>query len=373
MPIGVPLPFSDNALLIAARGVFQPSAIGAVLAAGVASALVTIPGSILAAGQDYANVFSAANTFRNPAGTVFQQAVTKDGICLLGGAGGSGSYNITFTPASLSGSRIQTFQDATGTIPLLQVAGTWSALQAFTAGTLINETAITGSLTFATIGANRLCMDAGRIMKTGPNTTTAGTLSLIVMSSDASVYSDALDIKPNGDIGTNSATDATSTTSASLTLVGGLAIGKALMGGSFARFTYNGNNGISVSTSSSTSFAEIQSRGDTGNFLGIGYSGSAFSGSPISGGFSGESAFIYTSAVKGISIGTNGVARLNLDTNGNIGIGVTAWGTSAVNVVGLKNATAPTTSPAGMGQLYVESGALKFRGSSGTVTVIAPA
>ena len=58
---------------------------------------------------------------------------------------------------------------------------------------------------------------------------------------------------------------------------------------------------------------------------------------------------------------------------GNVGIGVTTFGTSAAKVLGLGNATAPTTSPAGMGQLYVESGALKCRGSSGTITTIAAA
>lgn len=62
-----------------------------------------------------------------------------------------------------------------------------------------------------------------------------------------------------------------------------------------------------------------------------------------------------------------------VDNNGNFGLGVTSFGTSAVGVVGLVNATAPGSSPAGMGQLYVESGALKFRGSSGTVTTVAPA
>jgi hypothetical protein len=69
--------------------------------------------------------------------------------------------------------------------------------------------------------------------------------------------------------------------------------------------------------------------------------------------------------------GTNNY--LNLDTSGNVGIGVSAFGTSAAKVLGLANATAPSTSPAGMGQLYVESGALKYRGSSGTVTTIANA
>lgn len=33
--------------------------------------------------------------------------------------------------------------------------------------------------------------------------------------------------------------------------------------------------------------------------------------------------------------------------------------------------TAPTTDPTGGGILYVESGALKFRGSSGTITTLA--
>jgi hypothetical protein len=69
------------------------------------------------------------------------------------------------------------------------------------------------------------------------------------------------------------------------------------------------------------------------------------------------------------------VARLTIDSSGNVGIGIGAstFGTSAAKVLGLANATAPSTSPAGMGQLYVEAGALKYRGSSGTVTTIANA
>ncbi len=62
-----------------------------------------------------------------------------------------------------------------------------------------------------------------------------------------------------------------------------------------------------------------------------------------------------------------------IDATGNVGIGVSTFGTSAAKVLGLANATAPSTSPAGMGQLYVEAGALKYRGSSGTVTTIANA
>jgi hypothetical protein len=64
---------------------------------------------------------------------------------------------------------------------------------------------------------------------------------------------------------------------------------------------------------------------------------------------------------------------MRIDASGNMLIKTSTAGTSAAGVLGLGNATAPTSSPAGMGQLYVEGGALKYRGSSGTVTTIAAA
>jgi hypothetical protein len=77
-------------------------------------------------------------------------------------------------------------------------------------------------------------------------------------------------------------------------------------------------------------------------------------------------------SIQGTQAGNNDI--LLCPTSGNVGIGgATSFGTSAAHVLGLGNATAPTSSPAGMGQLYVESGALKYRGSSGTVTTLAVA
>jgi len=70
---------------------------------------------------------------------------------------------------------------------------------------------------------------------------------------------------------------------------------------------------------------------------------------------------------------TASATRFTIDTSGNVGIGATTFGTSAANVLAIANGTAPTTSPGLTGQLYVESGALKYRGSSGTVTTIAAA
>ena len=77
---------------------------------------------------------------------------------------------------------------------------------------------------------------------------------------------------------------------------------------------------------------------------------------------------------KPLSINRAGNNVAICEGGGNVGIGnVTTFGTSALGVIGIANGTAPSSSPAGMGQLYVEAGALKYRGSSGTVTTIANA
>jgi hypothetical protein len=63
---------------------------------------------------------------------------------------------------------------------------------------------------------------------------------------------------------------------------------------------------------------------------------------------------------------------MTLDTSGNLLVGVTAAGTTAAKTIQISNGTAPTANITG-GQLYVEAGALKYRGSSGTITTIAAA
>jgi hypothetical protein len=62
---------------------------------------------------------------------------------------------------------------------------------------------------------------------------------------------------------------------------------------------------------------------------------------------------------------TNLVSDLNLKAN--------AASPGLTGIVSMQNTTAPTTNPTGGGFLYSEGGALKWRGSSGTVTTIAPA
>lgn len=67
-----------------------------------------------------------------------------------------------------------------------------------------------------------------------------------------------------------------------------------------------------------------------------------------------------------------GSVRGTFDASGNFLLGVTAAGASAAKAIHIGNGTAPTASITG-GIIYVEAGALKYRGSSGTVTTIASA
>jgi hypothetical protein len=65
---------------------------------------------------------------------------------------------------------------------------------------------------------------------------------------------------------------------------------------------------------------------------------------------------------------------LNVNSGRNLGIGTINQFGGGARVVGLANATTvPFANPTGGGVLYSEAGALKWRGSSGTITTIAAA
>ncbi len=144
--------------------------------------------------------------------------------------------------------------------------------------------------------------------------------------------------------------------------------------GAPASFTLRRANGTNASKTA------IVSSDILGSFTAFGYKASAYS--------TGGGGFLGFSAAENwtdTAIGTDATITLCPKTSttqsttfffsseNNFGVGTGTFGTSAAKVIGIGNGTAPTTSPAGMGQLYVEGGALKFRGSSGTVSTIAPA
>jgi hypothetical protein len=82
--------------------------------------------------------------------------------------------------------------------------------------------------------------------------------------------------------------------------------------------------------------------------------------------------FVAASGIANNPITTFANAAMTLDASGNLLVGLTAAGTTAAKTIQIANGTAPTANVTG-GQLYVEAGALKYRGSSGTVTTIANA
>jgi hypothetical protein len=92
---------------------------------------------------------------------------------------------------------------------------------------------------------------------------------------------------------------------------------------------------------------------------------------------------LVTLSIKGNNAGTKGNVLELMDNsatklfqfhnNGNFGVNGSSYG-SGTGVIFIANATTtPSTNPSGGGVLYVEGGALKYKGSSGTVTTIANA
>lgn len=62
------------------------------------------------------NTFTAAQTFRAANAVRSEAASTQDAIVLAGRAGGTSSYAVTFTPATLTANRTLTAPNASGTI-----------------------------------------------------------------------------------------------------------------------------------------------------------------------------------------------------------------------------------------------------------------
>ena len=132
--------------------------------------------------------------------------------------------------------------------------------------------------------------------------------------------------------------------------------------------TPSGNNQLTVrSSGAGTEMTVSLGRASAEGVIGIASATNSF----VTGSIAGD--MVVRSIGKLMLFNNTANAGITIDTAANVGIGVTTFGTSAAKVLGLANATAPSTSPAGMGQLYVEAGALKYRGSSGTVTTIANA
>jgi hypothetical protein len=112
----------------------------------------------------------------------------------------------------------------------------------------------------------------------------------------------------------------------------------------------------------------LGSGGSTTNRLLMTYDGTLGAASIGANSSGGSTTLSFSTSLSGTS-----TERMRIESNGSIGIGGASFGGGA-RVVHLANAaTVPTTNPSGGGVIYCEAGALKYRGSSGTVTTLGAA
>lgn len=160
---------------------------------------------------------------------------------------------------------------------------------------------------------------------------------------------------------------------ADIRLLGGVNVGSATGAGTGeirATSSAAASSGITVTnlSSSALAYTAMGLINNSGNVAGLYHNSSANTGYTGAGSLN-----LLTAGAEAIGIITNNALRIAIEANSNIGVNGQSYG-GGVGVLFLANrATVPSSNPSGGGILYVESGALKYRGSSGTVTTIANA
>ena len=97
--------------------------------------------SIGAAATSAANTFTAAQTFRVANAIRSEVSATQDAVVISGRAGGTSSYAVTLTPATLSSSSILTLPNVTDTVATVGTAQTFLAAQTFRAANAVRSEA----------------------------------------------------------------------------------------------------------------------------------------------------------------------------------------------------------------------------------------
>jgi len=378
--------------------------------------------SALTAWTDKVNAFTAGQTITAAAGLIVRQAATQDGIQVIGRSGGSGSYQQIITTAALTASRTLTLPDANltitggGTLGLggftLTAPATGTAIvaaSALAAGSLVygGLTAVASALA---IGANPsvlLCDGAApawgllldshidpaaaitwtKVSKTGSSladldTRSAGDLSSgsladARLSANVALYNGTASFTTvqSVDLGTGSTTGVAAGTHLRLygADAGNCSISAATFGnGNGANFySYNigGTRASQTGTGNGSAFW---------NFAARGHNGTAITGTKAAftcvadGAWTGSNNGTYWE-FGGTPNGSTTFAYWVYFKQAGLGIGGYDYGSGQLCFFLANATTVPTTNPTGGGVIYVEAGALKYRGSSGTVTTLGAA
>jgi len=130
-------------------------------------------------------------TSTSASGILTRAAATQDGVELIGRAGGSSSYKVTLTPATLGGNRTLTLPDTTGTVAL-----TGSTVASFSAGStgFTPNSATTGAVTLggtlATTngGTGLTSFTANQVFYASSTSAVAQSSNLLYSGTDLTVY-----------------------------------------------------------------------------------------------------------------------------------------------------------------------------------------
>jgi hypothetical protein len=314
--------------------------------------------------------FGSAGTIYGASNANYVRLNNSGGVEL---AAAGTNQNITLTPSGSGSSVLDSVAGQELSVLFRQNGSTKGSLITSGGDVLFGTTGAT-NLIFTTSGAEKARFfangrigigtgntDSGALLQVGTNTTTSA--GGIVFGTDTTIFRSAAGAIRFGGTQTTLAFD--------MGAVGYTAIANASGGGSDIRFLSagstelrtNGALALTLDSSQNATFAALIS--PTGTVTG--------SAANRWLGTNGASNGWFINAPTGGEVQL-GVANNNAFSAGaNFRFGNSTAGTSAVGVIVIANGTAPTTSPAGSGQLYVESGALKFRGSGGTVTTVANA
>jgi hypothetical protein len=108
--------------------------------AGTKNVFVTMPASQTLT-TNTSNTFTAAQTFRAANAVRSEAASTQDAVVIAGRAGGSSSYAVTLTPATLASSTTLTLPNVNSTVAVVGTAQTFTAAQTFRASNAIRSEA----------------------------------------------------------------------------------------------------------------------------------------------------------------------------------------------------------------------------------------
>ena len=326
----------------------------------IAGSATTIGAVIRGAASQSANL----QEWQNSAGTVLGR-INGSGALVLGtefsvaGGGGQGAVIVATAGAdtvkgivvkansATQSANLQEWQNSSGTV----LGGRNANAQIYTGSTAPLTTAVGGATTAAsgTGTTATITTTSNHNLAVGDRVTVAG-------------------VTPTGYNGTYILTAVTSTTlSYANATTGAQTVAGTVSVDAQASITARsaGTAGLIIRTAASAATDALQIQSSTGSVAAAFSTGSGLPALALG-------AYLNFSA-NSQGIATQGTYNLRFTAQANVGLSTIDFG-GGQKVFGMANAsTVPTLNPVGGGVLYAEGGALKWRGSSGTITTIAVA